>query len=124
MAADSPPGHVFALDLSGLRAPGVTVWTARAAGRVAAPGARLAAVTTLSFDIAVLELLLPLAVGAQAVIASREEVQDPRQLALLILRHEITAMQATPSAWRLCDGDDCRDLGAEPGEAITIKPCP
>lgn len=36
MAADSPPGHVFALDLSGLRAPGVTVWTARAAGRVAA----------------------------------------------------------------------------------------
>lgn len=63
-------------------------------------GDRLLAVTTLSFDIAVLELLLPLAVGAQAVIASREEVQDPRQLALLILRHEITAMQATPSAWR------------------------
>jgi putative acetyltransferase len=28
MHADSPPGHVFALDLSGLRAPGVTVWTA------------------------------------------------------------------------------------------------
>lgn len=36
MHAASPPGHVFALDLSGLRAPGVTVWTARAAGRVAA----------------------------------------------------------------------------------------
>ncbi len=63
-------------------------------------GDRLLAVTTLSFDIAVLELLLPLAVGAQAVIASREEVQDPRQLGLLIQRHEITAMQATPSAWR------------------------
>ena len=28
MHANSPPGHVFALDLSGLRAPGVTVWTA------------------------------------------------------------------------------------------------
>ena len=28
MHASSPPGHVFALDLSGLRAPGVTVWTA------------------------------------------------------------------------------------------------
>jgi putative acetyltransferase len=29
MQANSPPGHVFALDLSGLQAPGVTVWTAR-----------------------------------------------------------------------------------------------
>lgn len=36
----------------------------------------------------------------------------------------LAASGATPSAWRLCDGDDCRDLGAEPGEAITIKPCP
>lgn len=36
MVAESPAGHVFALDLSGLRAPGVTVWTARVAGRVAA----------------------------------------------------------------------------------------
>lgn len=36
MAAESPEGQVFALDLAGLGAPGVTVWTARAAGRVAA----------------------------------------------------------------------------------------
>jgi putative acetyltransferase len=28
MHANSPPGHVFALDLSGLKAPGVAVWTA------------------------------------------------------------------------------------------------
>lgn len=28
MHASSPPGHVFALDLSGLQAPGVTVWSA------------------------------------------------------------------------------------------------
>jgi putative acetyltransferase len=28
MHASSPPGHVFALDLSGLQAPNVTVWTA------------------------------------------------------------------------------------------------
>jgi putative acetyltransferase len=27
MHSNSPPGHVFALDLSGLRAPGITVWT-------------------------------------------------------------------------------------------------
>ncbi len=29
MHASSPPGHVFSLDLSGLKAPGVTLWTAR-----------------------------------------------------------------------------------------------
>jgi putative acetyltransferase len=33
MNANSPPGHVFALDLSGLQAPGVTVWTARENGK-------------------------------------------------------------------------------------------
>lgn len=39
MQANSPAGHVFALDLSGLTAPEVTVWTARTGGRVAAIGA-------------------------------------------------------------------------------------
>jgi putative acetyltransferase len=33
MHANSPPGHVFALDLSGLQSPDVTVWTARANGK-------------------------------------------------------------------------------------------
>lgn len=35
MQANSPPVHVFALDLSGLKAPGVTVWTAWAGGDIA-----------------------------------------------------------------------------------------
>ncbi len=35
MHANSPPGAVFALDLSGLRAPGVTVWTAWQGGEIA-----------------------------------------------------------------------------------------
>jgi len=39
MHADSPPGHVFALDLSGLKAPGVTVWTAWAADMILGIGA-------------------------------------------------------------------------------------
>jgi len=39
MQASSPPGTVFALDLSGLKQPGVTVWTAREGGRVAGIGA-------------------------------------------------------------------------------------
>ena len=36
----------------------------------------------------------------------------------------LAASGATPSAWRLCDGDDCRDIGADPGAAITLSPCP
>jgi putative acetyltransferase len=39
MHANSPPGHVFALDLSGLKSPGVTVWSARIGDRVAGIGA-------------------------------------------------------------------------------------
>ena len=35
MHADSPPGHVFALDQTGLKAPGVTVWTAWIGGAIA-----------------------------------------------------------------------------------------
>jgi non-ribosomal peptide synthetase component F len=47
-------------------------------------GDRLVAVTTLSFDIPVLELLLPLTVGAQIVLASREVAMDGRALAQLL----------------------------------------
>jgi putative acetyltransferase len=39
MHLNSPPGSVFALDLSGLRAPGVTVWTAWRDGQIAGVGA-------------------------------------------------------------------------------------
>jgi amino acid adenylation domain-containing protein len=62
---------------------------------------RLLAVTTLSFDIAVLELLLPLAVGARIVLASRDDVQDGQSLKLLIERHGVNVMQATPATWRV-----------------------
>ncbi|MEL6765041.1 MAG: amino acid adenylation domain-containing protein, partial [Cyanobacteria bacterium J06607_6] len=56
-------------------------------------------VTSLSFDIAVLELLLPLTVGAQVVLASRATCADGAQLAALAA--EATIMQATPATWRL-----------------------
>ncbi|MEM7541137.1 MAG: amino acid adenylation domain-containing protein [Pseudomonadota bacterium] len=62
---------------------------------------RLLAVTTISFDIAALELYLPLSVGARLVIASSEEARDPARLAALIETHGITVMQATPATWRL-----------------------
>jgi amino acid adenylation domain-containing protein len=62
---------------------------------------RLAAVTTLSFDIAVLELLMPLAVGGAVVLAGREEAADGRALRALCERHKVNVMQATPLTWRL-----------------------
>lgn len=62
---------------------------------------RLLAVTTISFDIAGLELWLPLLIGAQIVIASREEAADGNALRGLLDRHSITVMQATPVTWQL-----------------------
>ncbi len=70
----------------------------------------LLAVTTLSFDIAVLELYLPLSQGATVVIATTEEAIDGEDLLDLMEEHKISIMQATPATWRLLlasnwDGD-------------------
>ena len=66
----------------------------------------LLAVTTLSFDIAVLELYLPIISGAKVVIATRDQVVDGNKLKDLIAQHQVTIMQATPATWRLlCDTD-------------------
>jgi amino acid adenylation domain-containing protein len=61
----------------------------------------LLAVTTISFDIAALELFLPLAVGAHVVIASSESAADGRLLLELLASSRATVMQATPSTWRM-----------------------
>jgi amino acid adenylation domain-containing protein len=61
----------------------------------------LVAVTTLSFDIAGLELYLPLIAGAQVAIASAQTAADPRALARLLESSGATAMQATPTTWRM-----------------------
>lgn len=62
---------------------------------------RLLAVTSLSFDIAGLELLLPLIVGARLTIASAEVAADGFRLATLMQKCGATIMQATPATWRL-----------------------
>jgi acyl-coenzyme A synthetase/AMP-(fatty) acid ligase len=49
----------------------------------------------------VLELQLPLTLGATTVIATREEAMDGRALRSLLERHQATVMQATPVTWRL-----------------------
>jgi amino acid adenylation domain-containing protein len=61
----------------------------------------LLSVTTLSFDIAVLELFLPLVVGARLVLASRATVTDAAQLAAMLASEQVTVMQATPATWRM-----------------------
>jgi len=64
-------------------------------------GETLLAVTSLSFDIAALELFLPLLVGGTVVIATREQAQDGSQLCGLIEQCAVTALQATPATWHL-----------------------
>jgi len=61
----------------------------------------LLAVTTLSFDIAALELYLPLISGARLVIASEQDVVDGHRLRDLLTESGATVMQATPVTWRL-----------------------
>ncbi len=57
-------------------------------------------VTTITFDIAALELFLPLIIGARLVIVSREVATDGSEL-LKCLLNGATVMQATPATWRL-----------------------
>src|SRR6185503_6036343 len=61
----------------------------------------LVAVTTLSFDIAGLEIYLPLSVGARVVLVSRQEASDPIRLADRLTTSGATVMQATPATWRM-----------------------
>ncbi len=65
-----------------------------------ARGDRWCAVTSMAFDISVLECLLPLVTGATLVMATSEVVVDAQRLSDLITRESITHMQATPSTWR------------------------
>lgn len=62
---------------------------------------KLLAVTTLSFDISLLEIFLPLLTGATVVLASSEDVKDGRRIANLLEEEDITVMQATPATWMM-----------------------
>jgi amino acid adenylation domain-containing protein len=66
-------------------------------------GDRFVAVATPSFDIALVELLLPLASGADLVIATADEAREPDRLRSLIEGTAATAMQATPQTWRMLE---------------------
>src|SRR5206468_5832276 len=64
-------------------------------------GDRLLAVTSVSFDIAALELYLPLICGATVVLATRDLTTDSRKLRDAIARHGVRIIQATPAMWRM-----------------------
>jgi amino acid adenylation domain-containing protein len=79
-------------------------------------GDALLAVTTLSFDIAGLELYLPLICGARVVVAPRSATVDAQRLLGLIADEQITVLQATPATWRmLVDG------GWSPGDTPGLR---
>jgi len=86
---------------------------------------RLLAVTTLSFDISVLELFLPLATGASVVIAGENELIDALSISSLLEKFDITVLQATPATWNILVGSGWKgkkNLKALcGGEAISLK---
>lgn len=64
-----------------------------------AAGDSLLAVTAVTFDIAALELFLPLASGGRVVIAPSETTRDPMRLMALIAAEKPDMIQATPALW-------------------------
>ena len=72
-----------------------------------AAGDRLLAITTISFDIATWDMLMPLSLGATlVVVADRYAAGDPFELANLVEKHDVTYLQATPFTWRLLAAQD------------------
>jgi amino acid adenylation domain-containing protein len=59
------------------------------------------AVTTICFDIAALEIFLPLTLGAKVVIANEEETRDGHLLLSLLKGTQARVLQATPATWEL-----------------------
>ncbi len=68
------------------------------------PKDKLLALTTISFDIAGLELYLPLISGGTLVLASSELSKDGDAIIQLIAKENITVLQATPATFRLLSG--------------------
>lgn len=84
------------------------------------PQKKFLALTTISFDISVLELFLTLASGLEVVIASEKDQRDPRLLQKLLHKEKIQMVQMTPSTLQLLGADGLPDslevilLGGEP----------
>ncbi|WP_164493218.1 non-ribosomal peptide synthetase [Streptomyces sp. ADI96-02] len=64
------------------------------------PDDRLLACATVAFDIAALELFLPLLAGGRTVLADKDDITQPQALLDLLGRAGVTVMQATPALWQ------------------------
>ena len=62
---------------------------------------RMLGLTTISFDIAALEIFLPLVVGGELTLLSEAEARDGGRICDLLELGEITVAQATPATWRM-----------------------
>lgn len=78
-------------------------------------GDSMLAVTTTTFDIAMLELFMPLVTGGRVIIADRQAVQDGFALARLIAEKQPSHIQATPSLWRMLS-----EAGFQPWPGLTM----
>ncbi|MBV8517210.1 MAG: amino acid adenylation domain-containing protein [Acidobacteria bacterium] len=112
IACDARPGDLaYVIFTSGStgRPKGVQITQRSAVNLVTSvarePGQRasdtICAVSTLSFDIAVFELFVPLTVGARILLVDSETQRDGAALARFIDANDITIMQATPATWRM-----------------------
>lgn len=79
------------------------------------PSDRMLALTTFSFDISLLELLLPLIQGASVQIVAAQTQRDAQKLADCLADPQITHVQATPVTWRLL-----LSTGWRPQERLTM----
>lgn len=76
---------------------------------------RLLAITTVSFDISVLEIFLPLVSGAAVVLATEADGQDPEALRSILEGGQVSLFQATPATYRMLaesDWQPCPDVTA------------
>ncbi|MFL0802021.1 MAG: amino acid adenylation domain-containing protein, partial [Agarilytica sp.] len=62
---------------------------------------KILAAASISFDMHVMEIYLPLLVGAETVLSSEEQGRNPVTLSNLISSESVTMMQATPSTWKM-----------------------
>jgi amino acid adenylation domain-containing protein len=64
------------------------------------------AITSISFDIAALEIFLPLTVGARCILATERDATDPSRIQHLIASRFVSVMQATPATWQLMTAEN------------------
>ena len=82
-----------------------------------APSDRVAAVTSFGFDIAILDLLLPLLAGTQVIVADADQARDGGLLRRMLTATGATVLQATPATWRMLT-----DSGGVP-ERVRLRLC-